>query len=94
MILLFQHVDIFTVFLITPLTFLGGVFHSISFLPENLQAIMWWNPFFHIINGIRYSMIGINEGNISLGLGLLIVLSVLSFALNLYLFKTGYKLRT
>ncbi len=90
----FEHVEIFTIFLITPLTFLGGVFHSIKFLPPILQTITWWNPFFHIVNGIRYSMIGLNEGNILIGIIMILLLSVASFSINLHLFRKGYKLRT
>lgn len=90
----FEHVELLTVFVLTPLIFLGGVFHSITVLPEFLKLATQVNPFFHLINGFRYSMTGISEGNLVVGIMMVVVLSILLFYTNLQLFKKGWNLRT
>jgi len=90
----FEQVELLTVFVLTPFMFLGGVFHSITVLPEFLQVVSQLNPFFHLINGFRYSMIGVSEGNLAIGIMMVIVLSAVLFYTNLMLFKKGWNLRT
>lgn len=90
----FEQIELLTVFILTPLTFLGGVFHSVRVLPENIQLITQFNPFFQLINGFRYSMTGINEGNLLAGIAIIVILGGALFLLNLHLFKKGYNLRT
>ncbi len=89
----FEQASIVNVFVITPLSFLGGVFNSVSMLPEGFQAFARLNPFFYFIDGIRYSMIGIRESNEYVGYALIIGLIVgLSLFVG-HLFKRGYGLR-
>jgi len=89
----FEHLSVLTVFVITPLSFMGGVFNSITMLPEKLQVIMLFNPFFYFIDGIRWSMIGISESNLTLGV-VLIFASIILLALFVeYLFRIGWRLR-
>lgn len=92
----FEHIEIFTVFLITPLTFLGGVFHSKSNLPEIAKTLTDLNPFFYLIDGFRASILGLNasEGNIMASIGLIVVIGLALFFVNLKMFNSGYKLRT
>jgi ABC-2 type transport system permease protein len=54
----FEQLTILNVFLITPLSFVGGVFNTLSMLPPWLRWLAWGNPFFYFINGIRHAMIG------------------------------------
>jgi len=90
----FEQLEVLNVFLITPLIFLGGVFYSVKMLPETFQFLTQFNPFFYIVNGFRYSMIGITEANLLVG-GLIITLAtIVFFSAIVYLFKIGYKLRT
>lgn len=89
----FEHLTVLTVFVITPLSFLGGVFNSITMLPESMQAVVRFNPFFYFIDGIRYSMIGINESNLILGVGIILLLIVFLGLLVGYLFHVGWRLR-
>src|SRR3990167_7398233 len=50
----FEHLSMATTFVITPLIFFGGVFHSFSMVPEPLRWITVFNPLFYMINGMRY----------------------------------------
>jgi len=89
----FEQLSILNTFVILPLSFLGGIFYSLSLLPPSLQTITILNPFFYFVDGIRYSMIGINEGNLLLGvivvLGLVLGIGTLVW----YLFKISWRLR-
>lgn len=89
----FEQLAILNTFIITPLTFLGGVFNSLTMLPEKAQTLVKLNPFFYFVDGLRYSMVGIQEGSFLIGLmvifGMIAVLSILVW----YLFKIGWKIR-
>jgi len=88
-----DQLNIWSSFVITPLVFLGGVFHSISLVPESLQIITKINPIFYMIDALRYSMLGISESNLTFGLSLIVVLAVSFFFFTVYLFRIGYKIR-
>ena len=90
----FEQVEIFTVFLITPLTFLGGVFHSIKLLPSLFQQLSFLNPLFYMIDGLRYAILGKADGNIWLGILIVSLLGIILFYANMQAFKKGWKLRT
>lgn len=89
----FEHLTMLQTFIIQPLIYVGGVFNSINMLPESLQVITRFNPFFYMIDGIRYAMIGYSESNLALGMSLLSALALILFIIVLQLFKTGYKIR-
>ncbi len=90
----FEQLQVLNTFVITPLTYLGGIFYSITFLPPLAATITQFNPFFYFADGIRSSMIGYSEANTLIGLavilGLMIGLSLLVGAL----FKRGWKIRS
>jgi len=88
-----DQLNIWSTFIITPLVFLGGVFHSITLVPESLQIISKINPIFYMIDALRYSMLGVSESNLVLGFSLIIILAISSFFFTVYLFKVGYKIR-
>ena len=89
----FDHLAILSTFFITPLVFFGGIFHSVSLLPENLQRLSMYNPLFYMIDVFRYSMTGHSDGSIALGLGVIFGLAVIAFALALRMFGKGKYLR-
>ncbi|NBD73506.1 ABC transporter permease [Patescibacteria group bacterium] len=89
----FEQLNVFNVFLIMPLTYLGGVFYSIAMLPEGVRWIVQLNPFFYFIDGIRYSMTGISESHLLFGAGLITALIAALFALVWWLFRIGYGIR-
>ena len=90
----FDHMASATNFVIVPLSFLSGTFYSIERLPEFLQTISKANPFFYMIDGIRYSFIGNADGSIQIGIIYLTVLSFLSWLITYILFKKGYKIKS
>lgn len=89
----FEHLTICTTFVITPLVFFGGVFHSIEMLPPTLQIITTFNPIFYMINGMRYGMLGSSDVPIAQCLFVVLCFFVLLYSYTVYLFKTGFKLR-
>jgi len=90
----FEQLQVLNTFVITPLTYLGGIFYSITFLPELAATITRFNPFFYFADGIRGSMIGFNEANTTIGLFVIIGLTVLLGVLVTQLFKRGWKIRS
>lgn len=89
----FDHLATVTNFVITPLSFLSGTFYSITRLPDIWKTIAEFNPFFHMIDGFRYSMIGHADSHIGMGLLMLAVVNILMFILCYRMLRTGYKIR-
>ena len=83
-----------TNFIIVPLSFLSGTFYSIQKLPNILQKVSEWNPFFYIIDGFRYGFLGVSDGSLKFGLFYLIILSFLTWFVSYILFKKGYKIKS
>jgi len=83
-----------TNFIIVPLSFLSGTFYSIKKLPEVLQKISEWNPFFYMIDGFRYGFLGVSDGSLKFGLSYLIILSCLTWFVAYILYKKGYKIKS
>lgn len=90
----FEQLSILSVFVITPLTYLGGVFNSIHMLPEQAQLFVRFNPFFYFVDGLRYAMIGVREANMVVGLVLILGLILFLGGLTLLLFKRGWRIKT
>ena len=90
----FDHTATVTNFVITPLSFLSGVFYSIDKLPNFFQTISHINPFFYMIDGFRYGFLGKSDGSIIVGLIYLIILSIIMWYLAFYLYKKGYKIKS
>ena len=90
----FDHMATVTNFVIVPLSFLSGTFYTIDKLPNFLQIISKMNPFFYMIDGIRYSFIGSADGSIKTGIIYLLTLSFLSWLVTYILFKKGYKIKS
>lgn len=90
----FEHINIPNTFLILPLSFLGGVFHSIKLLPPSFARWSYLNPIFYMVNGIRSSMIGASDVSPALA-GLVVgALAILFFIWCVHLFRIGYRLRS
>jgi len=89
----FEQLSILNTFIITPFTFLGGMFNSIAMLPEQMQTIVRLNPFFYFVSGLRYSMTGVQETNLLLGAGIMLALMATLGSLTVYLFHIGWRIR-
>ncbi len=90
----FDQMNIFSTFVITPLTYLGGVFYSIHMLPAFWQTIARFNPILYMVDGFRYGFIGRSDVSLWISMLLVFVLACFFFVLCVQLFKKGYKLRT
>jgi ABC-2 type transport system permease protein len=89
----FDEISIVPTFILTPLTYFGGVFYSISLLPEFWQHISKLNPILHMVNAFRYGILGVSDVNILYAiLGLILGVAIL-FLISLRLLKTGKRLR-
>lgn len=90
----FEQVNFFPTFVVTPLTFLGGVFYSVRMLPPGLQRLTMANPVFYLVDGVRYGFLGISDASPLWGLGILAVLAAGSLSLAYALLASGYRLRS
>jgi len=90
----FDDVSIIPTFVITPMTYLGGVFYSIGLLPEFWQAVSKVNPIVYMISGFRFGFLGISDISIWVGVGMLLFFSIALFTANIYLLRKGIGIRT
>ena len=90
----FDDVSIFPTFVLTPLTYLGGVFYSIHSLPTFWQNISKLNPILYMIDGFRYGFYGISDVNVGVSVGILVVLIVIGATTSLYLLEKGIGLKS
>lgn len=90
----FEQLQVLNTFFITPLTYLGGVFYSITFLPELAATITRFNPFFYFADGVRSSMIGYSEANSTIGFFVIAGLVTILAIIVTQLFKRGWKIRS
>ncbi len=89
----FEKLQVVPLLIITPLTFLGGSFYSISVLPEFWQKIALLNPVVYLVSGFRWSFYGIEDVNLWLSLGMTLSFLLTSIAVVIWIFKTGYRLK-
>ncbi len=89
----FERLQIVPLMIITPLTFLGGTFYSISMLPPMWQKITLFNPVVYLISGFRWSFYGISDVSVVVSLGMTLVFLTLCVATVWWIFKTGYRLK-
>lgn len=90
----FDDISIVPTFILTPLTYFGGVFYSIHLLPEFWQKVSVFNPILHIVNAFRYGMLGISDVHIGLAFVGLTLGVVMLFTVALYLLRAGKRLRS
>jgi ABC-2 type transport system permease protein len=80
-------------FVVVPLTFLSGVFYSIHSLPPLWQSLSHANPFFYMVDGFRYGFFGVSDFAPGASLAIVAGFLLAVCSLNLWLLKSGYKLR-
>lgn len=89
----FDDVSIVPTFILTPLTYFGGVFYSINLLPGFWQQVSVFNPILHMVNAFRYGMLGITDVHVGMAFAGLTLCVIVLFAVALHLLKTGKRLR-
>ncbi|MEO0904462.1 MAG: ABC transporter permease [Pseudomonadota bacterium] len=90
----FDQLSAISNFLVTPLAFLSGTFYSIEALPPFMQVLCHANPFFYIIDGVRYGMIGVSDSSPWIGLVVVAVACVLVLGVCLRWMHSGYRLKS
>ena len=90
----FQKLQVIPLMIVTPLTFLGGAFYSISMLPPVWQKITLFNPVVYLISGFRWSFYGVSDVNVGVSLAAILGFLVLCLAAVWWIFRTGWKLKS
>ena len=89
----FDDISIIPTFVLTPLTYLGGVFYSVDMLPGIWQSIAQVNPILYMVNALRYGMLGVSDINIVTAMTMIVLFVVVLFTLSLYLLNKGIGIR-
>lgn len=90
----FEKLQVIPLLIITPLTFLGGSFYSISMLPPFWQTVALFNPVVYLISGFRWSFYGIADVNIAVSLAMTLAFLAICLAVVAWIFRTGYRLKS
>ena len=90
----FERLQIIPILIITPLTFLGGSFYSISMLPPLWRKITLFNPVVYLVSGFRWSFYGVSDVGVGISLGMTLVFMGVCLFIVWLIFKTGYRLKT
>ena len=90
----FEKLQVIPLLIITPLTFLGGSFYSISMLPPFWQTVALFNPVVYLVSGFRWSFFGLADVSVGISLAMTGVFLVISLAIVAWIFRTGYRLKT
>ena len=90
----FDKLSLFQTYILTPMTYLGGVFFSVSMLPPFWQKIAMFNPILYFVNGLRYGFMEATDVNIVVSAVASLVLALGLFGCCYLLFKRGYNIKT
>ena len=90
----FEKLSVVPMLVITPLVFLGGSFYSTEMLPPFWQTVSLMNPVLYLVSGLRWSFYEIAEVNVWVSLGSVLTFLLICFSSVVWMFKTGYKLRS
>lgn len=90
----FQQLQVIPLMVMTPLTFLGGAFYSISMLPEAWQVVSLFNPVVYLISGMRWSFYEVSDVNVTVSAAMIVVFLTICLTAIWWIFRSGYKLRS
>lgn len=90
----FDDISIIPTFVLTPLTYLGGVFFSIDMLSNFWQKVSLVNPIIYMVNGFRYGVLGITDVNLVMAISVLAGFFIVLFSVCLYLLNKGIGIRS
>ena len=89
----FDQVNWIPTFILTPLTYFGGVFYSVSLLPAWAQKVSYVNPILHMVNAFRFGFLGVSDVDIRLAFSLMLAAAVGLFTLAVALMNRGNGIR-
>ena len=90
----FEKLSVVPTLVITPLVFLGGSFYSTDMLPSFWQTVSLFNPVLYLVSGLRWSFYEISDVNVWASPGSVLLFLLICFSIVVWIFKTGYKLRS
>ena len=90
----FEQLQFVPLLVITPLTFLGGTFYSVSVLPPFWQTVTLFNPVVYLVSGFRWSFYEVADVHVGVSLGMIGLFLVLCLAAVWWIFRTGYRLKS
>jgi ABC-2 type transport system permease protein len=90
----FDDIAIVPTFILTPLTYLGGVFYSVSLLPPLWETVSWFNPVLHMVNAFRYGLLGVSDVPLWIAYAVMVGFLIVLTAVALRLLTKGVGLRT
>jgi len=90
----FEKLSVVPMLVVTPLVFLGGSFYSTDMLPPLWQSVSLFNPVLYLVSGLRWSFYEISEVNVAVSLACIVGFMLTCLAVVVYMFRTGYKLRS
>jgi ABC-2 type transport system permease protein len=89
----FDQMNFIPVFVLTPLTYFGGVFYSVAMLPDWAQKLSYVNPILHMVNAFRFGFLGTSDVHVVFAFGLMLLLTVGLFAVAVQLLNRGVGIR-
>ena len=90
----FDHLAAVTTFIVMPMSMLSGTFYTINRLPAPIQVFSHYNPFFYMISGFRYGFTGVVDSSLTVGVAVVAGLIAVMSGVCLWLFQTGYRLKS
>lgn len=90
----FDDISIIPTFVLTPLTYLGGIFYSIKMLPEFWQQLSLANPILYMVNAFRYGFLGISDISLMMSYSIILGFIITLYLFSLYLLRKGHGIRT
>ena len=90
----FEQLQFVPLLVITPLTFLGGTFYSLSVLPPFWQTVTLFNPVVYLVSGFRWSFFGISDVGVGISVGMTLAFLAICLTIVAWMFRTGYRLKS
>jgi len=89
----YDDIAIIPSFVLAPLTYLGGVFYTISLLPTFWQKLSYFNPILYMVNAMRFSVLGESDINIYFGVAVIVLFFIVLLCVAIYLLRKGVGIR-
>jgi ABC-2 type transport system permease protein len=89
----FEKLQLIPLLIVTPLTFLGGSFYSVSMLPPLWQKVALLNPVIYLVSGFRWSFYGLADVHVGVSLAMTLAFLAICLAIVAWIFRTGYRLK-